>query len=159
MESTFDTGTEITCFVPSSFIPFQKCSSFHSSSAKTMKWNADCHLLINSIEQGNHHVNICNQPRRDNSKTHTHAYVKDVRGLKLSHLINSYVYIRNKIWKCYVWSIALYGAETWTLRKVDQKYLKILKYAGEGWRKVGLIVREMKYDKEWKRKHPTIVYI
>jgi hypothetical protein len=25
--------------------------------------------------------------------------------------------------KCYIWSIALYGAETWTLRKVDQKYL------------------------------------
>jgi hypothetical protein len=26
--------------------------------------------------------------------------------------------------KCYIWSIALYGAETWTLRKVDQNYLK-----------------------------------
>jgi hypothetical protein len=26
--------------------------------------------------------------------------------------------------KCYVWSIALYGAETWTLRAVDQKHLK-----------------------------------
>jgi hypothetical protein len=24
--------------------------------------------------------------------------------------------------KCYVWSIALCGAETWILRKVDQKY-------------------------------------
>jgi hypothetical protein len=24
--------------------------------------------------------------------------------------------------KCYIWSIGLYGAETWTLRKVDQKY-------------------------------------
>jgi hypothetical protein len=23
---------------------------------------------------------------------------------------------------CYIWNIALYGAETWTLRKVDQKY-------------------------------------
>jgi hypothetical protein len=23
--------------------------------------------------------------------------------------------------KCYIWSIALYGAETWTLRKLDQK--------------------------------------
>jgi hypothetical protein len=29
----------------------------------------------------------------------------------------------------------LYGAETWTLRKVDQKYLGSLKRgAGEGWR-------------------------
>ena len=26
--------------------------------------------------------------------------------------------------KCYIWSIALYGAETWILRKVDQKYLE-----------------------------------
>jgi hypothetical protein len=29
-----------------------------------------------------------------------------------------------KIVKCYIWSIALYGAETWTLRAVDQKYLE-----------------------------------
>jgi len=26
--------------------------------------------------------------------------------------------------KCYSWSIALYGAETWTLRAVDQKHLE-----------------------------------
>jgi len=26
--------------------------------------------------------------------------------------------------KCYVWSIALYGAETWTLRAIDQKHLE-----------------------------------
>jgi hypothetical protein len=26
--------------------------------------------------------------------------------------------------KCYIWSTPLYGAETWTLRKVDQKYLE-----------------------------------
>jgi hypothetical protein len=29
-----------------------------------------------------------------------------------------------KLVKCYIWSIALCGAETWTLRKVDQKYLE-----------------------------------
>jgi len=29
--------------------------------------------------------------------------------------------------KCYIWSIALYGAETWTLRAVDQKHLKTFK--------------------------------
>ena len=27
-----------------------------------------------------------------------------------------------KLVKCYIWSIALYGAETWTLRAVDQKH-------------------------------------
>jgi hypothetical protein len=26
--------------------------------------------------------------------------------------------------KCYIWSVALYGAETWTLRAVDQKHLE-----------------------------------
>jgi hypothetical protein len=29
-----------------------------------------------------------------------------------------------KLVKCYIWSIALYGAEMWTLWKVDQKYLE-----------------------------------
>jgi hypothetical protein len=32
--------------------------------------------------------------------------------------------LRKKLVKCYIWSTALYGAETRTLRKVDQKYLE-----------------------------------
>jgi hypothetical protein len=32
--------------------------------------------------------------------------------------------LRMKLVKCYIWSITLYGAETWTLRKLDQKYLE-----------------------------------
>ena len=32
--------------------------------------------------------------------------------------------LRKKLVKCYVWSIALYGAETWTLRAVDQEQLE-----------------------------------
>ena len=32
--------------------------------------------------------------------------------------------LRKKLVKCYNWSIALYGAETWTLRAVDQKHLE-----------------------------------
>jgi hypothetical protein len=31
---------------------------------------------------------------------------------------------RKKLVSCYIWSIALYGAGTWTLRKVNQKYLE-----------------------------------
>ena len=31
--------------------------------------------------------------------------------------------LRKKLVKCYIWSIALYGVETWTLRAVDQKHL------------------------------------
>jgi hypothetical protein len=32
--------------------------------------------------------------------------------------------LRTKLVKCYIWSVALYGAETWTHRKVDQTYLE-----------------------------------
>jgi hypothetical protein len=32
--------------------------------------------------------------------------------------------LRKKLVKCYVWSIALYGAETWMLRALDQKHLE-----------------------------------
>ena len=32
--------------------------------------------------------------------------------------------LRKKLVKCYIWSIALCGAETWTLRAVDQKQLE-----------------------------------
>ena len=32
--------------------------------------------------------------------------------------------MRKKLVNCYIWSIALYGAETWTLRAVDQKHLE-----------------------------------
>ena len=30
-----------------------------------------------------------------------------------------YLNLRKKLVKCYIWSIAFYGAGTWTLRKVD----------------------------------------
>jgi len=32
--------------------------------------------------------------------------------------------LRNKLLKCHIWSTALYGAETGTLRAVDQKQLE-----------------------------------
>jgi len=32
--------------------------------------------------------------------------------------------LRKKPVQCYIWSIALYGAETWMLRPVDQKHLE-----------------------------------
>jgi len=32
--------------------------------------------------------------------------------------------LKKKLVKCYIWSIALYDAETWTLRTVDQKHLE-----------------------------------
>jgi hypothetical protein len=32
--------------------------------------------------------------------------------------------MRKKLVKCYIWSIFLYGAETWKLRAMDQKHLE-----------------------------------
>jgi hypothetical protein len=35
----------------------------------------------------------------------------------------TYLELRRKPVKCYIWRIALYSAETWTFREVDQKHL------------------------------------
>jgi hypothetical protein len=49
--------------------------------------------------------------------------------------------LRKKLVKYYIWSIALYGAETGTLRAVDQNAWKVLKCCtGEGWSSVGAIM-------------------
>jgi hypothetical protein len=48
------------------------------------------------------------------------APVQSVEGTFTSKL---FLNLRTKLVKCYIWSIALYGAETWTLRKIYQKYL------------------------------------
>jgi len=44
--------------------------------------------------------------------------------------------LRKKLIKCYIWSMALYGAETSTLRTADQKYQESFEMcAGGGWRR------------------------
>jgi hypothetical protein len=50
--------------------------------------------------------------------------------------------LRRKLVKCYIWIIRLYGAEIWSVRKVDRKYLESCEYGvGEGWgRSLGPIV-------------------
>jgi len=45
--------------------------------------------------------------------------------------------LRKKLVKCYIWSIALYGAETWTLRAVDHKHLE--SFEMWCWRRMGKI--------------------
>ena len=39
---------------------------------------------------------------------------------------------RNKLVRCHAWSIALYRSETWTLRKLERKYLENLKWGAGG---------------------------
>jgi len=50
--------------------------------------------------------------------------------------------LRKKLVKCYTWSMALYGAETWRLRQQITNTWRVLKCgAGEGWkRSVGPIM-------------------
>jgi hypothetical protein len=62
--------------------------------------------------------------------------------------------LRKKLVKFYIWSIALYGAEMWTLRKVDQKYLE--SFEMWCWRRMEMIswtnrVRNEKYYTESRR--------
>jgi len=45
--------------------------------------------------------------------------------------------LRKNLVKCYIWSIALYGTETWTLRAVGQKYLE--SFEMWCWRRMGKI--------------------
>ena len=33
-------------------------------------------------------------------------------------------YLTQKLVRCYVWNIALYGSETWKLRKLERKYFE-----------------------------------
>ena len=49
------------------------------------------------------------------------AYTRKICMLMFS---TSDLEMRKKLVKCYIWSIALCGAETWTLRAVDQKHLE-----------------------------------
>ena len=40
------------------------------------------------------------------------------------HISTDILYMEHIYVKCYIWSIALYGAETWMLQAVDQKHLE-----------------------------------
>jgi hypothetical protein len=45
--------------------------------------------------------------------------------------------LRKKLVKCCIWSIGLYGAETWTFREVDQKHLESFEMC---WRRMEIVV-------------------
>jgi hypothetical protein len=47
--------------------------------------------------------------------------------------------LRKALVKCYIWSIALYGDETWALRAVDQKHLE--SFETWCWRRMENIIR------------------
>ena len=59
---------------------------------------------------------------------YTSNYIQDCNGQNIIQQAGSYtskldINVRNKLAKCYIWSTALLGAESWTLRTVGRKYL------------------------------------
>ena len=53
------------------------------------------------------------------------AIAKEAFNRKTSLLTNKLnIKLKKKLVSGYVWSIPLYGSETWTLRKLDRKYLE-----------------------------------
>ena len=51
-------------------------------------------------------------------------------------IIIKYIELRKKLVRCYVWSFALYGSETWTLRKLERSIWRASKCgAGGEWRR------------------------
>jgi hypothetical protein len=55
--------------------------------------------------------------------------------------------------KCYTWNVAFYGAETWTLRKVDQKYLE--RFEMYCWRRMEKISWTDRVRNEGGEEYPT----
>ena len=65
------------------------------------------------------------------------AIAKEACNRKMSLLTSKLnIELKKKLVRCYVLSIALYGSETWTLRKLEWKYLGSFKFgAGGEWRR------------------------
>jgi len=70
-----------------------------------------------------------------------------------------YLNLRKKLVKCYIWSMALYTAETWTLRAADQKYLE--SFEMWCWRRIEIswtnhvrneeVLRKSQWTEEYKK--------
>ena len=53
------------------------------------------------------------------------AIAKEAFNRKMSLLTSKLnIELRKKLVRCYIWSIAVYGSETWTLRKLEQLYFE-----------------------------------
>jgi hypothetical protein len=82
-------------------------------------------------ENGEYFNCLCNMLTNDARCTreikHTIAMTNAIFNKKKTFYLQIGLKFKEDIVKCYTWNIALCGAETWILRKVDQKYLEIFK--------------------------------
>jgi len=70
----------------------------------------------------------------------TIAMEKSAFNKKMPHFTSTLdLKLRKKLVKCYIWSIALYDAETWRLRAVDQKHVESFEMWCWCWRRVAKI--------------------
>jgi hypothetical protein len=74
-------------------------------------------------------TNICNVRVRKHKLLHGLTFQQKISTEMTQEYFFAYTFtpdleLRKKLAKCYVWSITLYGAETWMLRAVDQKHLE-----------------------------------
>ena len=58
--------------------------------------------------------------------------------------------LRKKLVMCYVWNIVLYGSDTWTLRKLERKYLE--SFEMWCWRRMEMIKDQRKKFLKWMNK-------
>jgi hypothetical protein len=83
------------------------------------------HKRLGNVEYFNY---LCSRITNDarctweiKSRTATGKAAFNKKTLFTSKLVSN---LRKKLVNCYMWSIALYGAETWTIWKENQKYLE-----------------------------------
>jgi hypothetical protein len=80
--------------------------------------NVECFKYLDSILTNDGRCTCENKSRIAMAKA---AFSKKKKNLFTNTLD---LKLRKKLVKCYIWSTVLYGAETWTLRAADQKYLE-----------------------------------
>jgi hypothetical protein len=88
--------------------------------------NLNCNTVVENVEYFNYSGSTITNDVRCTREIKSRIAMAKAGFNKKKNLFTSKLdlNLRKKLVKCYIWSIALYGAEKWTLRKVDQKYLE-----------------------------------
>jgi hypothetical protein len=81
---------------------------------------------LENVEYFNYLASMITHDSRCTSETKSRIAMAKAAFSKKKTLFTSKLELnlRKELVKCYIWSIALYGAEIWTLQKVDQKNLE-----------------------------------
>jgi len=129
-------STRVQHFSPNTLIKISRCSLNPEANLRLQRWSQ---YELFFVSDSKHCI-----VKASFNKTKTLFISK----LKLN--------LRKKPVNYYTWSVALYSTETWSLWKADHKYPESSEMQ---WRRkegrnisVGPVIREMKYDKESRRR-------